>query len=102
MQKSTVTITLAVIALVLGTTTITTTTVIQQVQASDDRTVQEGDDAIKAGWKEGKNDYLNGDAKEYDCPSENTDTYCRLYRTGYERGWDAQQDLGRDYGSDPR
>jgi len=75
---------------------------LQQVQASDDREAGPNDNAVQAGWKEGKNDYLNGDAFEYDCPSSNTDTYCSLYRTGYGQGWSAQENLGRGQGSDPR
>ena len=35
----------------------------QVLQASsDDREADPNDDAMTAGWKEGKNDYLNGDA----------------------------------------
>lgn len=74
----------------------------QQVQASSDREANQNDFAGTAGWKEGKNDYLNGNAFEYECSSDNTDTYCSLYRAGYERGWQAQIDLGREYGSDPQ
>jgi hypothetical protein len=74
----------------------------QQVQASDDRQANPSDDAVTAGWKEGKNDYLNGDAKEYSCPSSRPDTYCNLYRIGYDQGWNAQINLGRGYGSEPQ
>jgi hypothetical protein len=95
------TILVIAVAATISTVVITTTTA-QQVQASDDRTVQPEDSAGVAGWKEGKNDYLNGNHYEHDCPSENTDTYCMLYKMGYERGWQAQINLGREYGSDPR
>ena len=81
---------------------ILTTTPQQQIQASSDREANQNDFAGTAGWKEGKNDYLNGNAFEYECSSDNTDTYCDLYRTGYERGWQAQIDLGREHGSDPQ
>jgi hypothetical protein len=74
----------------------------QQVQASDDRQASPNDDPITAGWKEGKNDYLNGNAFEYSCPSSNSDTYCSLYRTGYGQGWNAQAGLGRQPGSEPQ
>jgi hypothetical protein len=74
----------------------------QPVLASNDREEGSNDDAVTAGWKEGKNDYLNGDAKEYSCSSNMPDTYCSLYRMGYEQGWNAQQGLGRQPGSDPQ
>jgi len=78
------------------------TTQQQQVQASNDREGKSSDDAVSAGWKEGKNDYLNGNPNEYECSSANTDTYCSLYRMGYGQGWQAQINLGREYGSDPQ
>jgi hypothetical protein len=78
------------------------TTQQQPVLASNDREESSNDDAVTAGWKEGKNDYLNGDAKEYSCSSNMPDTYCGLYRYGYEQGWNAQEDLGRPPGSDPQ
>ncbi|MPZ06957.1 MAG: hypothetical protein GEU26_11185 [Nitrososphaeraceae archaeon] len=74
----------------------------QPIQASNDREVNSNDDAVSAGWKEGKNDYLNGDAKEYECSSNNPDTYCKWYRNGYEQGWNVQIGLGRQQGSDPQ
>jgi hypothetical protein len=49
-----------------------------------------------------KNDYLNGDPKEYECSSNLPDTYCSLYRSGYEQGWNSQEGLGRPPGSDPQ
>jgi hypothetical protein len=74
----------------------------QQAQASSDRESNPNDNAWQAGWKEGKNDYLNGDDYEYSCSSDLGDTYCSAYRDGYEIGWYKQQDLGREFGSDPR
>ena len=100
-QKALKTGIIASILLVAAILTTTTTTA-TNVQASSDRVVKSNDDAVSAGWKEGKNDYLNGDAKEYECSSDNTDTYCGLYRMGYNQGWNAQADLGRQPGSDPQ
>lgn len=82
--------------------TIILTTQQQPIQASNDRQQRSSDDAVTAGWKEGKNDYLNGDANEYSCSSSMPDTYCSLYRMGYQQGWNAQESLGRQPGSDPQ
>jgi hypothetical protein len=87
-------LTLSIFTAVLGT---------QQAQSSsDDRQPGSNDDAITAGWKEGKNDYLNGNSFEYECSSNLPDTYCSLYRMGYQQGWSAQENLGREYGGDPQ
>lgn len=75
---------------------------LQQIKAQNDREYDPNDDAMKAGWKEGKNDYLNGVDDGYNCPSDYGDSYCQLYRSGYNRGWNEQIDLGREFGSDPR
>lgn len=82
--------------------TVILTTQQQPIQASNDRQESSSDDAVTAGWKEGKNDYLNGDAREYSCSSSMPDTYCSLYRMGYDQGWNAQEGLGRQPGSDPQ
>jgi hypothetical protein len=92
---------IAAILLVAAILTTTTTTA-TNVQAQSDRDANPGDNAWKAGWKEGKNDYLNGDERAYDCSSDMGDSYCEAYRTGYGIGWDKQADLGRAPGSDPR
>jgi hypothetical protein len=74
----------------------------KQARATSDRESNSGEFAGSAGWKEGKNDYLSGKPYGYSCSSDNTDTYCDLYRMGYERGWQEQINLGREYGTDPR
>ena len=86
-----------IIAVLLLVTVILTTQQ-QPIQASNDRQESSSDDAVTAGWKEGKNDYLNGDAREYSCSSSMPDTYCSLYWMGYDQGWNAQEGLGRRAG----
>jgi hypothetical protein len=90
--------------LILATSLVSSIFGIQQPvrSSSDDREADPNDDPITAGWKEGKNDYLNGDPKEYECSSNLPDTYCSLYRSGYEQGWKSQEGLGRAPGSDPQ
>jgi len=90
-------------ALILTIASLSVIPLAQQVLASsDDRQASSSDDAVSAGWKEGKNDYLNGNSFEYSCPSSRPDTYCGLYRWGYEQGWNSQINLGRGYGSEPQ
>ena len=51
------------------------------------------------GYEEGKNDFLVGNSKGYDCSPNNSDDYCDSYRDGYGDGWSKQEDLGRQLGS---
>lgn len=81
------------ISLILAIVIVATTA--QQIQA---RPLFAGN-GYDAGYAEGKDDFLTGNSKTYDCSPNNSDEYCQDYRNGYGDGWDAQESLGRSPGS---
>lgn len=89
LKSGTIVVTLLVAAI------LTTQQAQQQAQARPLFAGQGWDD----GYAEGKDDFLVGSAKEYDCSPNNSDEYCQDYRNGYDSGWDAQESLGRSQGS---
>jgi hypothetical protein len=67
------TTTIAVLAIIVATTTAAT-----NVRA-------EG--AFDEGWHTGESDYKNGDSKNPRCSSDIEASTCASYRAGYEAGW---------------
>jgi hypothetical protein len=81
---------------VMGVIAISSMAILQQTQQVQ-ATLFRGP-GYDAGYAEGKDDYLVGNAKEYDCSPNNSDDYCQDYRNGYDDGWEKQEDLGRSQG----
>jgi hypothetical protein len=82
---------------VMGVIAISSMAILQQTQQVQARPLFAGP-GYDDGYAEGKDDFLIGNPREYDCSPNNSDEYCDDYRDGYGDGWEKQEDLGRHQG----